>query len=113
MNHNAGEVLLRVEHIDKSFGSTHALKDISFDILPGEICGLIGENGSGKSTVSSIISGLLKADKGQMQFLGKPYAPQTVIEANKLGVCMIVQEQSTVDTVTVAANIFLGAEAPL
>ena len=110
MNHNAGEVLLRVEHIDKSFGSTHALKDISFDILPGEICGLIGENGSGKSTVSSIISGLLKADKGQMQFLGKPYAPQTVIEANKLGVCMIVQEQSTVDTVTVAANIFLGEE---
>lgn len=104
------QVLLRVEEIDKSFGTTHALKKVSFEIRSGRVYGLIGENGSGKSTVSSIIAGLLKQDSGTMEYLGKPYVPQSVIDANHQGICMIVQEQSTVETVSVAANIFLGKE---
>ena len=48
------EVIVLVEHMDKSFGSTVALKDVSIEVRRGEIQGLIGENGSGKSTVTSI-----------------------------------------------------------
>lgn len=102
--------ILRVDHISKSFGSTRALKDVSFEVFSGEVCGLIGENGSGKSTISSIISGIQRADEGSMVFLDREYRPDSIIDASNKGVCMIVQEQSTVDTVSVAANIFLGEE---
>lgn len=104
------EVLLEVKHIDKSFGPTKALTDVSFGLKPGEVRGLIGENGSGKSTVSSIIAGLQPADNGEMFFQGSPYAPESVVDAAKQGVCMIVQEASTVENISVAANIFLGRE---
>ena len=107
MNEN---VLLEVRNIFKSFGPTKALKDVSFELRKGEVRGLIGENGSGKSTVSSIISGLQKADEGEMIFLGKAYIPENVIDANQKGVCMVVQEQSTIENISVAANIFLGKE---
>lgn len=93
------QVLLRVEKIDKSFGATHALKKVSFEIRSDRVYGLIGENGSGKSTVSSIIAGLLKQDSGTTEYLGKPYAPKSVINANHQGICMIVQKQSAVETV--------------
>ena len=107
MNEN---VLLEVRNIFKSFGPTKALKDVSFELRKGEVRGLIGENGSGKSTVSSIISGLQKADEGEMIFQGKAYTPENVIDANQKGVCMVVQEQSTIENISVAANIFLGKE---
>ena len=55
------EELLRVEHINKNFGVTIALKDVSFVVERGYVYGLIGENGSGKSTVSSIIAGMQPA----------------------------------------------------
>lgn len=104
------KVLLEVKHIHKSFGVTKALKDVSFQIYEGEVRGLIGENGSGKSTVSSVISGILKADEGEMFYQGNEYRPENILDANSRHVCMIVQEQSTVTTVSVAANIFIGKE---
>ena len=103
-------MLLEVKHIDKSFGITKALKDVSFQIYAGEVRGLIGENGSGKSTVSSIISGIQKADRGQMIYEGKEYLPENILDANNHHICMIVQEQSTVTTISVAANIFIGKD---
>lgn len=110
MSNRSETAILRVEHISKSFGNTRALKDVSFEVFGGEVCGLIGENGSGKSTISSIISGIQRADAGKMFFLGDEYQPESIIDASIRGVSMIVQEQSTVDTVSVAANIFLGEE---
>lgn len=104
------KVLLEVNHIYKSFGITKALKDVSFQVYSGEVRGLIGENGSGKSTVSSIISGIQKADQGDMVYEGKKYQPENILDANNHHICMIVQEQSTVTTISVAANIFIGKE---
>lgn len=104
------DVLLEVKNIYKSFGPTKALTDVSFQLKAGEVRGLIGENGSGKSTVSSIISGMQKADQGEMIYQGESYVPDNVINASQKGVCMIVQEQSTVENISVAANIFLGKE---
>lgn len=103
-----GKVILEVEHMDKRFGSTVALNDVSIEVRRGEIQGLIGENGSGKSTVTSIISGMQKADKGEMYLRGEKWEPRSMLWALEMGVGMIVQENGTVPGITVAENIFLG-----
>ena len=102
--------LLRVQDMCKNFGVTVALDNVSFEVKHGEIRGLIGENGSGKSTVSSIIAGIQSAVSGEMFFEGKPWKPTSVLEAMKAGVTMIVQEAGTIPNISVAENIFLGNE---
>ncbi len=104
------EVLVEVKHMNKRFGSTIALNDVSIMVRNGEILGLIGENGSGKSTVTSIISGMQKADSGEMFYEGKKWTPVSMIDALNQGIGMIVQETGTVPGITVAENIFLGEE---
>lgn len=104
------EVLFDAKGITKRFGSTVALNQVDLTIYRGEIRGLIGENGSGKSTISSIAAGMQKADAGTMTFMGKEHAPATMLEGAKAGFGMIVQEAGTVSGITVAQNIFLGKE---
>jgi ribose transport system ATP-binding protein len=104
------EVLLEVHDMVKTFGVTVALNHVDFVVKRGEIRGLIGENGSGKSTVSSIISGIQKPTSGTMTYKGKPWAPASTLEAQDNGICMIVQEAGTIPGIPVADNIFLGHE---
>ena len=104
------EVLLHCNHIFKSFGPTRALVDVELSICRGEIRGLIGENGSGKSTISSIVAGVQPYDSGEMFFKGEPYRPASMIEAQQKGIAMVVQEMGTIPNITVAANIFIGKE---
>ncbi len=105
------EVLLEVKDMCKNFGATVALNHVDFVVKRGEIRGLIGENGSGKSTVSSIISGMQKATSGSMVYKGEPWNPASTLEAQDKGICMIVQEAGTIPDIPVADNIFLGHEA--
>lgn len=105
-----GEVVLEVKDMCKHFGVTIALDHVNFTLKAGEVRGLIGENGSGKSTVSSIAAGMQKATRGEMFYLGKPWAPSTALEAQQQGICMIVQEAGTIPNIPVADNIFLGHE---
>lgn len=102
------EPVLRLKNISKRFGSTIALKQVNLDIYPGEIRGLIGENGSGKSTISSIAAGMQKADSGEMEFHNQTWNPGSMIDALENGIGMIVQESGTITGITVAENIFLG-----
>ncbi len=102
------EPILEMKHIRKTFSSTVALGDVSLEVWPGEVRGLIGENGSGKSTISSIAAGMQKADSGEMVFQGKPWNPKSMIDALQHGVGMIVQESGTISGVTVAENIYLA-----
>ncbi|MDO4478563.1 MAG: sugar ABC transporter ATP-binding protein [Lachnospiraceae bacterium] len=104
--------LFSAKHVSKTFGIVKALVDFSIDINPGEIRGLIGENGSGKSTFSSIVAGIQKGDAGvgEMYLDGEPYAPEGTVDAVNHGVSMVVQEQGTISKITVAANIFFGKE---
>ncbi len=104
------EVLLEVRDMCKNFGVTVALNHVDLVIRRGEIRGLIGENGSGKSTVSSIIAGIQKPTSGDMTYQGKPWAPATTLDAQKAGICMILQEAATIPDIPVADNIFLGSE---
>lgn len=104
------KVVLRAEHIYKSFESTKALVDAHIELAEGEVLGLIGENGSGKSTLSSIIAGMQHADKGQMYFDDKEYAPKSISDAMQQGISIVVQEQGTLNGISVSANIFAGKE---
>lgn len=103
------EKVVEILHMYKSFGPTVALEDVSLSAFGGEILGLIGENGSGKSTITSIFSGMQKCDKGEMFFCGQKWNPTSMTDALQRGVGMIVQENGTVPGISVAENIFLGA----
>ena len=65
------EVRLQVKHVSKNFGITKALKDVSFNINKGEVHALIGENGSGKSTILKIITGVLSPTEGEVSVDGR------------------------------------------
>ena len=102
------EPIFKASHIVKQFGPTIALNDVSIEIYPGEIRGFIGENGSGKSTMSAIRTGIYQATSGQREYHGKPWKPKSMIEALQGGIGIIVQENGTIAEVSVAENIFLG-----
>lgn len=105
-----GKVVLQSIDINKHFGSTHAVKDASISFESGEIHGLIGENGSGKSTFSSMLCGIHEPSSGKFILEGQEIAPKNIVEANRLGVSIIVQEMGTLPGLSVAENIFLGNE---
>ena len=101
-------IVLTVSGMNKNFGETRALRNVTLSIREGEIRGLIGENGSGKSTVTSIVAGMQKADSGEMLYMSKQWAPQSMVDALDRGIGMIVQESGTVPGISVAENIFLA-----
>ncbi len=100
--------VVEIRNMNKNFGPTVALKNVDLDFYPGEIRGLIGENGSGKSTVTSIMAGMQKATGGTMTYQGNPWTPYSMAYAQSQGVCMILQEANTVLGSTVAENIYAG-----
>ncbi len=104
------EVLLDIQHVSKSFGLTQALKDVSFQVRQGEVRGIIGENGSGKSTISNIVAGIYAKDEGIIRLNGKELHAATAVEAEAEGIALIVQEIGTIGDISVASNIFLGNE---
>ena len=105
-----GEIFLETKSITKKFGDVVAVNNVDFVVRLGEIQGLIGENGSGKSTISSMICGIHSITSGEIILKGKPYRPADPGDARSHGIGMIVQEAGTVDYLTVAENIFLGEE---
>ena len=106
------KTLLVAEHIDKRFGITHAVNDVSLTIAAGEIRGLIGENGSGKSTFSQMLCGIYSIGGGSFTLNGQPLHIRNQVQANNAGISIIVQEMGTLSGLTVAENIFLGHEDP-
>ncbi|MBQ7561491.1 MAG: sugar ABC transporter ATP-binding protein [Synergistaceae bacterium] len=106
------KILLEAKHIDKRFGITHAVNNVSLNISAGEIRALIGENGSGKSTFCQMLCGIYTIGGGTFTLDGQVMHIKNQVEANNLGVSIIVQEMGTLSGLTVAENIFLGHEAP-
>ena len=102
------EPIFKATHIVKQFGPTIALNDVDIEIYPGEIRGFIGENGSGKSTMSQIMTGIYEKTSGSMEFHGKTWEPKSMIDALNNGIGIIVQENGTIAEISVAENIYLG-----
>jgi len=103
--------LLVVSDLHKSFPGVRALKGISFDIYPGEVHALVGENGAGKSTFMSILAGVYQPERGSIMFDGHE---NIVIEdahhAQALGIGIVYQERSLFSLMTVAENIYAGRQ---
>ncbi len=102
------EELFRMEGICKSFPGVKALDDVSFSVNKGEVHGLVGENGAGKSTLMKIITGVYKADAGEIYIEGEKVSIDSVARAHELGISIIFQEMTLCRHMTVADNIFIG-----
>ncbi|BCH55920.1 sugar ABC transporter ATP-binding protein [Agrobacterium vitis] len=99
---------VRLAGISKSFGPVRVLKDVRFDIRPGEIHALLGENGAGKSTMIKILSGLYQPDGGTLEIEGQAVRFSSALDANRTGIATVYQELLLFPDLTVTENIFLG-----
>jgi simple sugar transport system ATP-binding protein len=98
--------LLSLRNINMTFGGVKALKDVSFDVLPGEVHCLAGENGSGKSTLIKIITGVYRPQDGaEITFDGQTYAHMSPVTAQNSGIQVIWQDLALFPEMTVAENI--------
>ena len=101
---------LRLHEIAKSFGSTRALDGASLSVRPGTVHALLGENGAGKTTLMRIAFGLVQPDGGEILIDGRPTTIRSPRDAIGAGIGMVHQHFTNVGAMTVAENIFLGAE---
>src|SRR5215472_16624507 len=99
---------LALRRIEKSFDTNVVLSGINRDVYEGELVALLGENGAGKSTMSSIIAGLFPPSTGTMTWEGQPYAPTRPGEAIEAGVGLIHQEMRLLPDLSIAENVFVG-----
>jgi ribose transport system ATP-binding protein len=102
--------VLEAQHIRKSFGGVKALSDANFVLNKGEVCGLVGANGSGKTTFARVVSGLLARDGGNLLLNGSPVNFRSSLDAERSHLAMVHQNLSLVPEMTVWENIALGRE---
>lgn len=102
------ENILEMRNISKHFSGVKALDKIQFDLKPGEIHSLLGENGAGKSTMIKILAGIHTPTEGQIYINGKEVKIEKVSDSKALGISVIHQELSLVPYLSVAENIYLG-----
>jgi ribose transport system ATP-binding protein len=99
-----------MKRVTKTFGGIAALREVDFSIMEGEIHGLVGENGAGKSTMMKIIAGVHSGFEGEMLVSGRPVHFRSARDALAAGIGMVHQELSIVPDLTVAENVFLGSQ---
>nr|WKN38823.1 sugar ABC transporter ATP-binding protein [Tunicatimonas sp. TK19036] len=98
---------LQLDRISKLFPGVKALDQVSLSVQAGEVHALCGENGAGKSTLMNILSGNLQPNEGTITWKGQEVQISNPIEAQRLGIAIVYQERSLVETLSVAENIFI------
>ncbi|MBV8968404.1 MAG: sugar ABC transporter ATP-binding protein [Verrucomicrobia bacterium] len=104
------EELARMDGINKFFGRVQALNEVNLTVYRNEIIGLLGDNGAGKSTLIKILSGALRADRGEIYFRGQKANVRNTTDAIALGIETIYQDSALVGNLSIARNLFLGRE---
>lgn len=108
--------VLRLRGLSKSFGSVQAVRDVSLDIAPNEVVGLVGENGAGKSTLLKILTGVHQPDTGVIETNGREARFRRPLDSVAAGIGVVHQEQSLLTNLSVAENIAMtgitGAGSP-
>ena len=99
---------IEIKNVTKSFVGVRALNHVSFECYPGTVHVLQGENGAGKSTVLKILTGIYRADEGEMAINGKNVKFRNARQAQDCGIAMVYQEMSLLPELTVAQNIYLN-----
>ncbi len=102
------ESVLELRNITKIFPGVRALDKVQFDLKPGEIHALMGENGAGKSTFIKVITGVHQAEEGEMFLNGEKVRFKNTKDAQKAGIAAIYQHVTAYPHLTVAENIFMG-----
>ncbi len=102
--------MIEARGLTKSFGNNVALNAFDISIQPGEIIGVIGENGAGKSTFMKLLSGVHQPTSGSITIQGREQSFATPREAIAEGIAMVHQELNLIPTLSAADNIFLGRE---
>ena len=100
--------LIKLERVSKSFGGVTVLRDVDFDVRPGEVHALLGENGAGKSTLIKIIAGTHAPDGGVIRLGDEELKAITPRAATRAGIATVYQELLLFPDLTVAENVFLG-----
>ena len=101
--------LLEVEKLVKRFGGVTAVDDCSFAVEPGTITGLIGPNGSGKTTVFNLVTGYLPADRGRIHFDGRPVRRPDPTRLARRGLIRTFQQARVFSHLTVLENLVLAS----
>jgi ABC-type sugar transport system ATPase subunit len=105
------DALIVAKGITKAFSGVVVLKNIDFQINPGEVHGVVGENGAGKTTLMKIINGVFPPTEGSIFVEGKEKKINSPHNARQLGIVLIHQEPLTFQDLNVTENIFLGNDA--
>lgn len=104
--------ILEARGLSRSFGHVRALNNADFDIYPGEVVALIGDNGAGKSTMVKALSGNLEVDSGELLFQGKPVTITSPQQASAMGMEVVYQDLALAPHLNPVQNMFLGREIP-
>lgn len=102
--------LVEMKNIELAFGGIKAVDNVSIDLYPGEVVGLLGHNGAGKSTLIKILSGAYKADAGEIFINGEKATINTPRDARAYNIETIYQTLALADNLDAASNLFLGRE---
>jgi len=104
------EPLLKLRGIDKHFGPVQALYGVNLDLFAGNVTGLCGDNGAGKSVLTRTIAGVHQPDHGQIFFAGQPVHIRSARDASALGIETVYQDLALADNLDIVQNMFLGRE---
>jgi D-xylose transport system ATP-binding protein len=104
------DVALTATGIAKSYGAVRALEDVSLEVRRGEVLGLVGDNGAGKTTLVKCIAGVLEPDAGEVAVDGVARTEHTAEAARAVGIEVVHQNLSLIDTLDVTQNFFLNRE---
>ena len=102
--------MIEMNNISLRFGGNQALDDVSVNLYPGEVVGLLGHNGAGKSTLIKVLSGAYQADSGEIKIEGKHVEIKSPQDSQRHGVETIYQTLALADNLDAVANVFLGRE---
>lgn len=102
--------MFEMHNISKAFDAVQALRGACVSVAPGEICALLGANGSGKSTMVKVLAGLVRPDSGEIRIDGKPVRIHNSLDSKKLGIATAFQDLSLIPTMKVVDNIKLNRE---
>ena len=107
---DGAEPLLKLRGIDKHFGPVQALYGVNLDLPAGNVTGLCGDNGAGKSVLTRTIAGVHQPDHGQIFFEGRPVHIRSARDAAALGIETVYQDLALADNLDIVQNMFLGRE---
>lgn len=106
----SGTPLVEMRNMSISFGGIHAVDDVSVDLYPGEVVGLLGHNGAGKSTLIKMLSGAYAPDSGEIYVNGQKVTINNPRDARAQNIETIYQTLALADNLDAASNLFLGRE---